>query len=435
MLNEANHHRTVMPDSETNQNTAGPLPEVTIEKLVYGGSGLARVPVGQAVPPVPATGKTARVVLVPFVLPGETVRVAVASEKPGLLEANLAEVIRPAESRVDPSCPFFYRCGGCQYQHIDYAAQVEHKREIVRDTLRRIAKLEAPETIESLAAEPWGYRNRTQFHTDGSSIGYFGFGSRHLVPVDRCPISSPKINDTLAELVRMTNDRRWPRFVRTFEVFTNEKDVQINVRESGQPVARRFFDWCAERIPGFAPGAIEYAAAGERYRVGGGSFFQVNRFLIDPLVERALARGAGVSALDLYAGVGLFSLPLARRFERVAAVESSAAAVRDLKHNAEAAGVSIEVHQASAESFLDELPEAPDFVLADPPRAGLGKFAVRALARLKPRRLTIVSCDPATLARDLAALTAAGYRIERFTVVDLFPQTFHIETVVHLEAA
>lgn len=405
-----------MPDSETNPRAV----EAVVEKLVYGGAGLARI--------------DGRVALVPFVLPGERVRIEPQGGRRGVLAARLESVVEPSTARTHPPCPFYYRCGGCQYQHGVYEAQVEAKRAIVAETLARIGKLEPPREIDAITGEPWGYRNRTQFHVERGRLGYFGFGTHALVPVDRCPISSPRINEVLTALNGMVRDRRWPAFVRSVEVFTNETDVQINVRETDRPVARRFFEWCAEAVPGFAPAGIEYRAASDTYRVGRNSFFQVNRFLTDRLVERALEGASGATALDLYAGAGLFSLPLARRFERVTAVESGAAA-RDVEYNAERAGVRLEVHRRPVEAFLEGIAEAPDFVLADPPRAGLGKSAVRSLLRLAPARISIVSCDPATLARDLAALTAGGYRLARLTLIDLFPQTYHIETVSTLERA
>jgi len=405
-----------MPDSETNPKAI----ETTMEKLVYGGAGLARI--------------EGRAALVPFVLPGERVRITPAAQRRGVLEARLDNVVEPAGTRTDPSCPYFYRCGGCHYQHAVYEAQVAAKRAILAETLRRIGKLEPPGEIDAITGEPWGYRNRTQFHVAGRRLGYFGFGTHELVPVDICPISSPRINEVLTSLNGMIRDRRWPAFVRSVEVFTNETDVQVNVRETDRPIARRFFEWCAEAIPGFAPNEVDYRAGAGTYRVGRNAFFQVNRFLAGDLVGRALDGAAGATALDLYAGVGLFSLPLARRFERVTAVESGAAE-RDLEFNARRAGLRVEAHRASVESFLEGVNETPDFVLADPPRAGLGKVAVRSLLRLAPPRISIVSCDPATLARDLAALAAGGYRIVRLTLVDLFPQTYHIETVTALEKA
>ncbi len=230
----------------------------------------------------------------------------------------------------------------------------------------------------------------------------------------------------------MLHDPRWPRFVGALELFSDETKMQLTVLETERPVARRFFDWCAERMAGWVQGALDYAAAGYSWRVSSGSFFQANRFLIESLIDRAIDGAEGRTALDLYAGVGLFSLPLARRFAAVTAVEAGARAVEDLRFNAERAGVAVRAERGNAEAFLESLETAPDFVLLDPPRAGIGKCMVASLVRLRARRMAMVSCDPATLARDLAGLLAAGYRIERMTLVDLFPQTYHLETIVQL---
>lgn len=392
--------------------------EVTIEKLVYGGEGLARL--------------NGQVVLAPFVLPGERATVETVERKPGLVRSKLIELQESSGDRVAARCPYFGRCGGCHYQHAGYEAQLGFKRAILAETLRRVGKIEPPEEVPVIAAEPWHYRNRVQFHIQGSEIGYLEARSKRLCGIEHCPISSPWINRVVESLRGMLRDSRWPHFVRSVELFTNEMQLQLNVLQSGKPVARRFFEWCAEAIPGFVRGALDYSAAGETYRVSGGSFFQVNRFLIDLMVERVLQNVAGESALELFAGVGLFSLPLAKRFAHVTAVESGAGAMRDLRFNAERAGVAIEGRQNNADQFLGGLTAAPDFVLADPPRAGLGKMAVRELLRLKPAAITIVACDPATLARDLAALTAGGYKLGNLTMVDLFPQTYHIEAIAQL---
>jgi 23S rRNA (uracil1939-C5)-methyltransferase len=401
----------VNTDAETNI-------EVEIEKLVYGGQGLARL--------------DGRVLLVPFVLPGETARVKVETEKRNLLTARLKEVVTPASSRTEPVCPFFLRCGGCQYQHALYEEQLAQKQAILREALRRGGKVEAPEEIRVITGEPFGYRNRTQFHLANGEIGYFGAGSHNLVPVDRCPISSPKVNESLAALRDMLAQRRFPGFVTSLELFTNEAAVQINVLETAQPVSKRFFDWCAERIPGYTEDAVEYEAGGVMYRVRHRSFFQVNRFLVEPMVAAALDGAEGETALDLYSGVGLFSIPLARTFAGVTAVESSGSAARDLEFNAVRAEARVSVRHEPVEAYLETLEARPDFVLADPPRAGLGKFVVRHLLRLKPPRLTVVACDPATLARDLGALLAEGYMLDELTLVDLFPQTAHIEAIARL---
>jgi 23S rRNA (uracil1939-C5)-methyltransferase len=305
-----------------------------------------------------------------------------------------------------------------------YEYQVTQKVAILREVLRRVGKFDPPEQIRVLTGEPWGYRNRTQLHVHEGQIGYLRLGSHELCPIEQCPISSPKLNEAIAALVSLVSDRRWPRFISRVELFTNESEVQFNVLDTEQPLARHFFDWVAERLPGYAPGAITYGA----FRVNPRSFFQVNRYLVDALVDAALDGVSGGTALDLYAGMGLFSLPLTQRFETVTAVESGSSAVSDLKYNAPAA----RAVRASVDEYLPGVEAAPDFVLADPPREGLGKHAVRELVRLRPQRLHIVSCDPATLARDLRPLFDTGYVLEELILADLFPQTFHMETIARL---
>jgi 23S rRNA (uracil1939-C5)-methyltransferase len=395
---------------------------VIVEKLVYGGGALARL--------------DGRVTLAPFALPGERILAAAEREKAGLIHARTVQVLAPSPERVAPPCPYFGRCGGCHYQHAGYDFQLAAKRAILAEELRRLGKLDPPE-IACASAEPWGYRNRAQLHIEAAGgmpgIGYREARSHKLCAVDLCPISSPKINETIATLAAMLRDPRWPHFLRSLEIFTDEQQVQLTVLEAARPVARRFFEWCAERIPGLVPGALDYQG---RFRVSRNAFFQVNRFLADKLVEIALAGAEGETALDLYAGVGLFSLEMARRFGQVTAVEAGAPAAGDLAFNAERAGLShLRAERNTAEAHLESLARAPDFVLLDPPRAGLGKAVTHRLIALRPRAVAIVSCDPATLARDLAALVGSGYRMENMTLVDLFPQTYHVETVVRLHLA
>jgi 23S rRNA (uracil1939-C5)-methyltransferase len=389
-----------------------------VEKLVYGGDGLGRV--------------GGRVVLTPYVLPGERIRAQAEQEKPDLVRARVLEVLEPSVERVAAACPYFGRCGGCHYQHAPYEVQLRAKRAILEEALLRLGKLEPPENIDVIAAEPWGYRNRTQLHIEGRRIGFREARSHKLCVIDRCPISSPKLNEIIATLNEMVRDRRWPRFVESLEIFTDEEQVQLNIVDTTQPVARRFFDWCAERIPGLVTGALDY---GGRFRVSSNAFFQINRFLVDRLVAAAVEGSQGETAVDLYAGVGLFTLALAASFREVIAVESGSGAVRDLEFNAARTGrANIRAEQNTTEAYLDSLTSAPDLVLLDPPRAGLGKSVVRRLGELMPRAITLVSCDPTTLARDLQGLLAAGYGIQKITLIDLFPQTYHLETIVHLGA-
>jgi len=386
-----------------------------VEKLVYGGDGLSR---GEG-----------QVYLTPFVLPGEDVEVEPGETRAGVTRARLEHVVTASSDRVEARCPYFGRCGGCQYQHATYEAQLRAKREILEETLRRVGRIEVPGSVEVVSGESWGYRNRAQFHIQDRKLGYRARASHRLVPIDRCPISSPRINTCIAALNRMLRDPRWPKFISSVEVFTNEDQVQLNVLETGQSVAKRFFEWAAEEIPGLVPGALEYAG----FRVSPNSFFQVNRFLVERMAQLAMAGAEGRAALDLYSGVGLFTLPLSKRFAGVTAVESGSGAVRDLEFNASRAGVNVHAVGAQVDEYLRTLEVRPDFVLADPPRTGLGKAVVAKLTEWKPAHLTVVSCDPSTLARDLAGLTAGGYAIEELTLIDLFPQTFHIETICRLQ--
>jgi len=381
--------------------------EVLIEKWVYGGEGLARI--------------GGRVVLVPSVLPGETARVDAGDE----VHARLLEVAAPSPERVEPPCRLFTVCGGCHYQHAPYEYQLARKVEILREQLQRVGKIKFEGEIGVISGPALGYRNRAQLHIAGGKIGYLAARSHELVPVEgECPVCSPRLNLALAAIRDKLRDARFPRFVDALEIFTNETDVQINVIESERAVARRFYEWTESKQ------ALDYQTSFGTFRVSSRSFFQVNRFLVEKLVEAALPEQGGESALDLYAGVGLFALPMARQFHSVTAVETGSAAAHDLEFNASRAGLPVKVEQARVEDYLERLQTTPEFVLADPPRAGLGKDVVGHLQRLAPPRITIVSCDPATLARDLAALP--GYRIESLTLVDLFPQTFHLETVARL---
>ena len=379
---------------------------ITIEKLVYGGDGLARI--------------EGRVVLTPYVLPGEQATVEAENQ----LRAKLVNVEQTAPERTVPGCPYFGTCGGCHYQHATYEYQLEQKISILREVMRRVGKFDAPADIQVVSGPEWNYRNRSQFHIRNGRLGYLKAGSHDLVPIEKCPISSPMLNECIATLNRMLKDRRFPQFVTEIELFTNETDTQLNVLQTDRPVARSFFDWAADEVPGYVSGPITYGG----FRVSYKSFFQVNRFLVEQLVDAAVADASGDSALDLYAGVGLFSWTLSSQFESVTAVESSNAAVSDLIHNVPKA---LAV-RSSVDEYLAAQTEAPDFVLADPPRSGLGKHAVRHLLRLKPKQMVIVACDPATLARDMAPLLAAGYEIDRTIVIDLFPQTYHLETIVRL---
>ncbi len=360
-----------------------------------------------------------RVVLTAFVLPGEVAQVEVKRVKNDLFRGRLTQLISPSPDRIAPPCPYFMRCGGCHYQHVTYAAQVDQKRSMLREVLRRVGKIEFEGEIRAISGEPWAYRNRVQLHIDRGQAGYFEHGSHDLCPIERCPIASPSLNDAIAKLTGHLTP-----LTTTVELFTNETEIQVNVLDRVPAAAWRQFQTIGTVEP------IEYAG----FRVSRKSFFQVNRFLIDDLVNCAVRNAAGDWAIDLYAGVGLFSVRLAERFQRVTAIESHHSAFRDLEHNVARRALAVTAENKTTEEYLALLEQKPELIFADPPRTGLGKDVVRELGRIRAPRVTIVSCDPATLARDLHGLLAAGYRIDEITLVDLFPQTFHIETVVHLSS-
>jgi 23S rRNA (uracil1939-C5)-methyltransferase len=424
--------------------------EITIEKLIYGGEGLAH-----------HEGST---VFVPFVLPAERVAAAAVEQKKKFIRARVERVLEPSPDRAVARCPHFGVCGGCDYQHIPYESQLKYKTEILRETLRRLGRIDWPGEISAHASPPWGYRNRAQWKVrplgedgaGGMGIGYFRAGSTALCAVQDCAILSPLLLKSLLALRDAAAKGLLPRELREIEAFAGENDTQLLLTATfaGFPkqaqvladnlkkilpeiVSLLFHDPTRERMELDGPGFVQYEAAGSSYRVGHFSFFQINRFIVDDLVrEVAESEGEGRMALDLFAGVGLFSVALSKRFARVIAVESNPAAARDLEANssgrASTGGRGIEVRAADVEAFIAKFKDRPELVVLDPPRAGLEPAVVKNIARLSSPHITYVSCDPPTLARDLAAFTAAGYEISRVHLFDLFPQTFHMEAVVSL---
>jgi 23S rRNA (uracil1939-C5)-methyltransferase len=428
--------------------------KLTIEKLIYGGDGLARLPADEH-----GRGKA---VFVPFVLPGEEVAATPVEEKPGFVRARVDDVIRPSPRRIVANCPYFLRCGGCHYQHTDYEHQVELKTEILKENLSRLAKTELTRELKRHPSPAWNYRNRTRLKLQTApefAIGYFRWGSHELLPVEECPISSPLINRAIAACWELGHAGRFPAEASEIEVFVNAADTELlaeiyidqaiektgaqlkaemlkaalpnalgvtvfqrrQLRESGE----------STRIASAGVGEMAYATSTASYRVSSGAFFQVNRFLTDELVELVTGGQSGGAALDLYAGVGLFSSVLARQFKQVIAVEASPISHADLRYNAP---VNVKVVRSMVEQYLKNAVGKlhPDLVVTDPPRGGLGDSVIHSLVSLGAPRMIYVSCDPATLSRDLGGLLKAGYSVEQAHLVDLFPQTYHMESVFHL---
>jgi 23S rRNA (uracil1939-C5)-methyltransferase len=411
---------------------------VTIEKLVYGGDGLAH-----------ADGNT---VFVPYVLPGEEVRAAAKSKRKKLIWGELLEVTAAAKERGKAKCAHFQKCGGCHYQHILAAEQLRLKKEILRETLSRLGGVAWDGAIAEHSAEPYGYRNRAQWAVRSGmprALGYFLPESSVIVPIDECPVLSPRLTQTFLQLQEMARSGTLPVGIQenvAFEKFPKPAAELASAftGELPQLESLLLLDTKKDRFELTGPGYLLHQAAGYKFRVSHLSFFQVNRFLIEDLLKTVTANVRGVLALDLYSGVGFFTLPLAKSFEKVVSVDANLAATRDLFANAEAAGVTITSHNEHVEDFLKKTQERPDLVVLDPPRAGLGAEAAQKLAGLGVAEIIYLSCDPSTLARDLAVLTGSPrmpkeisapsvrYEIAEMHLFDLFPQTFHIEALVKL---
>lgn len=416
---------------------------VHIEKPIYGGAFLARI-----------DGKA---VFVPLALPGEDVQVRIVDGKRGYATAEVAEIIKKSPQRIDPACPHFGACGGCQYQHADYGAQLIAKKEILRETLER-GGVSAQVSIAVLAGEPWAYRNRIRLAFDANEdAGYRGRRSHAVIPIAECPIAAPLLVRAALAVSRILRESPVRLRVTEISLFCDAMETALLASITFAGAVKRGYEdfaqalagkipelrgvaFLAESAKGQAPRSvgewggrsIVYRAAGVDYRVDQGAFFQVNRRLVDGLVERVTAHARGGLAWDLFAGVGLFARQLADRFERVIAVESAPASIAALTHNL--LGASASPVRAATLEFLRKgrSGERPDLIVVDPPRAGLGAETSALLAEIGAPEIVYVSCDPSTLARDLRTLVSSGYAIDQITLADLFPQTFHLETVVRL---
>ncbi len=448
-----------------------------IEKLIYGGDGLARTPAG-------ADGRS-MAVFVPFVLPGEKVEAEIRQQKPGFARGSMTRLIEASPDRVETRCPHFRQCGGCHYQHIPYERQLDFKAGILRETLQRIAKIKLKSGLRLHASPPWNYRNRARLQVrtapefppqtgktgrsgdPGFALGYFQFGSHNFLAVRECPISSPLLNRVMSRLLDL-GGLNCPASVEEIELFADASDERLLAwafcgREADLRDLLRWAEALQHELPEIAgvtffssrrriedddapidakplvqsgAKAIRYRTNGHEYQVSAGAFFQVNRYLIDELVTVVTGNASGGAALDLYAGVGLFSVALAGSFHHIFSVEASQTAHGDLLQNVpanvKAAGARTENYLRSDYLRSQPVRNRPELVVLDPPRTGAGSAVIRSLVELGAPRVRYVSCGPATLARDLAPLLAAGYHIEEAHLFDLFPETFHIESVMLL---
>ena len=396
-----------------------------IQSLVYGGYGLSRMTDGKAV-------------FVPFVLPGETIEARILEEKKGHVLAEPVNIIEPHPQRVLPRCQHFGKCGGCHYQHISYELQLLYKKAILIEQLQRIAGIETPIINKIIPSGlEWGYRNAMQFNLSASGkLCFSDFSRNSPFEVLECHLPMPEIN------------LFWPQI--DFEEGSRIERVEIRQNQSGDLLM--IIHGSDEELPEMkteAPISIVHLGktdhvvmAGDDFlvmrikekdfKVSAGAFFQTNldvaKDLVDIVIE-AVDHSKCRSVMDIYCGGGLFSAFLADRVDQIIGIESSSAACEDFAFNLDEYD-NISLYQGKAENILSLINEKPDCVIVDPPRSGLKRKTTQLLIDISPQLLIYISCDPSTLARDVKYLIESGYRLESTVLVDMFPQTFHIETVV-----
>lgn len=376
--------------------------EVEVEKLIAGGDGLARF---EGIP-----------LFIPRSAPGDRLRVRLTERRPDYARAEIVEIVEPGQGRREPPCPFFGSCGGCDLQHLEDDIQVELKAAAVEETLRRLGGLGEALPVRVVAGRPWGYRVRTQLHTSSDQgtvgVGYHSRRSTEVVPVDRCPVLVPELESVMSSLPGHLSEN-------------GPRRLDLLVGEDGALST-------APVVPGLPHGDVRLQVGDLDFSLDARCFFQAHHQLLPTLVEVTVGEWTGQEAFDLYAGVGLFSLPLARNYERVTAVEGDRVAARFAQRNARNHRFKqLEVVSRAVEGWIDEMPEKAERVIVDPPRSGLSKVVRTVLGARAPSRLTYVSCHAGTLARDLRILGEL-YSIEELVLLDLFPQTGHMEVVAQL---
>jgi len=376
--------------------------EVVVEKLIAGGDGLAR---WHGIP-----------IFVPRSAPGDRLRVRMVERRTDYGRAEILEVLSAGPGRRTPPCPHFGQCGGCDLQHLDDELQPELKARAVYETLARLGGVKAVVPVKIVKGAAWAYRQRAQIHTAGQGkdlrVGFRARRGSELVVVDSCPILVPELESQLASLAN---------------VLPSVPPGRLDL------VAGDEGAWStAPKTPLLPHGEIQITVGELSYDLDARCFFQAHRQLLPDLVRHVVGQWQGDQAYDLYAGVGLFSLPLAQLYGRVVAVEGDSVAGRFLKRNARRSRLE-QLHfvHSAVESWIGKLPDRPDRVVVDPPRTGLSRQVCRKLCQLQPHRLTYASCHPATLARDLKIL-AEVFEIEKIILIDLFPQTGHMEVVAQL---
>lgn len=421
---------------------------VELTDMAHGGSALGR--------------HEGKVIFVDGGLPGETVRASIVDNHKRYAQARVAEVVKPAAERIaEPRCPHFGDpderfsrrglanagrfCGGCQWQHADYAAQLRYKQSILVDQLQRIGRIDDPLVRPPLGMEtPWHYRNNAQFSlSSAGTLGFVGIDGQTVVDVDVCYIVHPLLWDLVEEL-----ELDFPALERVTlraGIHTGDQMVILETAEDEPPAIEidiksscvlQLTDGPAVSLAGDT--FIEEELLGHRFRISAGSFLQVNTDMAARLVEVVhdyLAPRGYEVLLDLYCGVGTFGICLSDSVAEVIGVEENPVAVDDAVINAQAVEGSVWFYEGPVEAALPGVEEDVDLVVLDPPRTGVEQAALETLAGLRPSRIAYVSCDPATLARDVRRLREYGYDLVEVQPVDLFPQTYHVEAVALLTMA
>lgn len=378
--------------------------EVDIDQLVSGGDGLARF---EGIP-----------IFIPRSAPGDHLRIRLVERKPDFGRGEIVEVLKAGPGRREPPCPHFGNCGGCDLQHLDDNLQIRLKVEATLETLRRLSGLTKAPPFEVLKGSAWNYRCRTQLHTSSGServaVGYRSRRSHDIVEVSSCPVLVPELERLLPKLGQSLPEqapRRLDLLVGDAETLTT-----------------------APVTPSLPHGPLEISVGRFSYELDARCFFQTHRQLLPELVTTAVGEWRGDFAVDLYAGVGLFAIPLASSYGQVVAVEGDRVAARYTRQNAKRHRLpDLKVESTAVESWIRQMPDNVDRVLVDPPRAGLSYRVRQELMTKRPKRITYVSCHVAALARDLKALLNV-YRIEKMTILDMFPQTGHVEVVAQLDS-
>ena len=380
--------------------------QVHIEKLVYGGAGLARTERG--------------VIFVPKTAPGDIVEIEIAQRKADYATGRVVSIVEPSPDRQTPSCPNYDSVGCCHWQHIRYSRQLQIKEEILRETLRRTAKLQWEHTIPIISGPDLRYRLRATFHVRDRRVGFVAEGTHDIVAIDECSALAEGLNEFIAEANTLLANPDMAA-VREIRAVLGPPVVAAFMSEAG-----------AAHIQRFGADSPRVTVNGFHFELDPGAFFQSNRFLLDDFMNSVLEHAGASPAhvLDLFCGSGFFSIPLARRAREVLAVESNPIAIRQARFNARLnETTNVKFFRGQVHVMLRDAAVRPDLIVVNPPRAGCGQETMKQIVGLRAARIVYVSCNPTTFAREAVLLLAENYHLERLTLLDQFPNTHHIELI------